>query len=59
MYLETLMPLIYLICLLVLIGPKFLETKSSLKQYLNNLSIWAIITICITLFYQGYNYFAI
>ena len=59
MYLETLMPLIYLICLLVLIGPKFLETKSSLKQFLNNLSIWAIITICITLFYQGYNYFAI
>ena len=59
MYLETLMPLIYLICLLVLIGPKFLDTNSSLKQFLNNLSIWAIITICITLFYQGYNYFAI
>ena len=59
MYLETIMPLIYLICLIVLIGPKFLETKSSLKQFLNNLSIWAIITICITLFYQGYNYFAI
>ena len=59
MYLETLMPLIYLICLLVLIGPKFLETNSSLKQFLNNLSIWAIITICITLFYQGYNYVAI
>ena len=59
MYLETLMPLIYLICLMVLIGPKFLETNSSLKQFLNNLSIWAIIVICITLFYQGYNYFVI
>jgi len=59
MYLETLMPLIYLICLMVLIGPKFLETNSSLKQFLNNLSIWAIIVIFITLFYQGYNYFVI
>jgi len=57
MYLETIMPLIYLICLIVLIGPKFLETNSSLKQLLSNLSIWAIITICITLLYQGYNYF--
>ena len=59
MYLETLMPLIYLICLMVLIGPKFLETNSSLKQFLNNISIWAIIVICITLFYQGYSYFII
>ena len=57
MYLENLMPLIYLTCLIVLIGPKFLETNSSLKQLLSNLSIWAIITICITLLYQGYNYF--
>jgi hypothetical protein len=57
MYLENLMPLIYLTCLIVLIGPKFLETNSSLKQFLNNLSIWAIITFCITLLYQGYNYF--
>ena len=59
MYLETLMPLIYLVCLIVLIGPKFLETNSSLKQFLNNLSIWAIIVICITLSYQCYNYFVI
>ena len=59
MYLEILMPLIYLICLIVLIGPKFLETNSSLKQLLNNLGIWAIIIICITFFYQAYNYFVI
>jgi hypothetical protein len=57
MNLEIIMPLIYLICLMILIGPKFLETNSSLKQMLSNLSVWALIIICIVLSYQGYNYF--
>jgi len=57
MNLEIIMPLIYLICLMILIGPKFLDTNSSLKQMLSNLSVWALIIICIVLSYQGYDYF--
>ena len=57
MNLEIIMPLIYLICLMILIGPKFLDTNSSLKLMLSNLSVWALIIICIALSYQGYNYF--
>ena len=57
MYFEIIMPLIYLICLMILIGPKFLDTNSSLKQMLSNLSVWALIIICIALSYQGYDYF--
>ena len=57
MNLEIIMPLIYLICLMILIGPKFLDTNSSLKQILSNLSVWALIIICIALSYQGYDYF--
>tara|TARA_B100000941_G_scaffold224885_1_gene167164 strand:+ start:423 stop:599 length:177 start_codon:yes stop_codon:yes gene_type:complete len=54
---DILMPIIYLVCLLILIGPSFLETNSSLKQILSNLSIWALIVILISLIYQTYNYF--
>tara|TARA_B110000495_G_scaffold112806_1_gene97653 strand:+ start:448 stop:627 length:180 start_codon:yes stop_codon:yes gene_type:complete len=57
MNLEIIMPLIYLICLMILIGPRFLDTNSSLKQMLSNLSIWSLIIICIALSYQVYDYF--
>ncbi|MDC3321957.1 hypothetical protein OAV49_00760 [Alphaproteobacteria bacterium] len=57
MNLEIIMPLIYLICLMILIGPKFLDTNSSLKQMLSNLSVWALVIICIALSYQCYDYF--
>ena len=57
MNLETIMPIIYLCCLMILVGPRFLAGNSSLKQVLSNLSIWAIIVICIALSYQGYYYF--
>ena len=57
MDLEIIMPLIYLICLMILISPRFLDTNSSLKQMLSNLSVWALIIICIALSYQGYDYF--
>ena len=49
---DIFMPIIYLICLLILIGPRFLETNSSFKQLLSNLSIWALIVILISLGYQ-------
>ena len=51
------MPIIYFVCLLILVGPHFLDTNSSFKQFLSNLSIWALIVIVITLSYQAYNYF--
>ena len=53
---EIIMPIIYFVCLLILVGPHFLDTNSSLKQFLSNLSIWALIVIVITLSYQAYNY---
>ena len=53
---DIIMPIIYLICLLILIGPRFLETNSSFKQLLSNLGIWAIIVIFISIGYQTYNY---
>ncbi len=54
---EIIMPIIYFVCLLILVGPRFLDTNSSFKQFLSNLSIWALIVIVITLLYQAYNYF--
>ncbi len=54
---EIIMPIIYFICLLILVGPRFLDTNSTFKQFLSNLSIWALIVIVITLSYQAYNYF--
>ncbi len=53
---EIIMPIIYFLCLLILIGPHFLETNSSLKQLLSNLSIWALIVLIISLAYQFYHY---
>ena len=54
---EIIMPIIYFVCLLILVGPRFLDANSSFKQFLSNLSIWALIVIVITLSYQAYNYF--
>ena len=49
---EIVVPIIYFVCLLILIGPRFLDSNSSLKQFLSNLGIWAIIVIVITIVYQ-------
>ena len=54
---EIIFPIVYLVCLLFIIGPRFLDSNSSLKQILSNLSIWALIVIVIGLGYQGYNYY--
>ena len=37
----------FLIAVLILVLPAFLKTNSKLKQFLTNLSIWAIIVIVI------------
>ena len=57
MHSEIFFPLIYLVCLLVLIGPRFLDEHSNLGQFLSNLSIWAVIVLALATGYQGYLYF--
>ena len=54
---EIIFPLIYMACLLILIGPRFLDMNSNFRQFLSNLSIWAVIVLAIATAYQGYFYF--
>ena len=49
MGLEEIVPAIFLIAVLVLILPAFLRSNSKLKQFLKNLSIWAIIILSVIL----------
>ena len=42
---DQIIPAIFLIAVLILVLPAFLRTNSRLKQFLTNLSIWAIIVI--------------
>ena len=49
MNLEQIMPAIFLIAVLILVLPAFLKTNSKLKQFLTNLSIWAIIVLVVML----------
>ena len=41
------MSAIFLIAVLILIMPVFLSTNNKIKQFLKNLSIWAIIVLVI------------
>jgi len=45
MDLNQIMSTIFLIAVLVLILPGFLSTNNKIKQFLKNLSIWAIIVL--------------
>ena len=45
MGLEEIVPAISLIAVLILVLPAFLRSNSKLKQFLKNLSIWAIIVL--------------
>ena len=44
---NQIMSAIFLVAVLVLILPNFLSTNNKLKEFLRNLSIWAIITLVI------------
>ena len=44
---EQIIPAISLIALLILVLPAFLSSNSKLKQFLTNLSIWAIIVLVV------------
>jgi len=45
MGLEEIIPAISLLAVLILVLPAFLRSNSKLKQFLTNLSIWAIIVL--------------
>ena len=49
MGLEEIVPAIFLIAVLALVLPAFLRSNSKLKQFLKNLSIWAIIILAVIL----------
>tara|TARA_B100001029_G_C14837989_1_gene326700 strand:+ start:43 stop:213 length:171 start_codon:yes stop_codon:yes gene_type:complete len=44
---EEIVPSIFLIAVLILVLPAFLKSNSKLKQFLKNLSIWAIIVLLV------------
>ena len=44
---NQIMSAIFLIAVLILILPNFLSTNNKLKEFLKNLSIWAIIALVI------------
>ena len=47
MELQEIVPAISLIAVLILVLPAFLRSNSKLKQFLTNLSIWAIIVLAV------------
>ena len=47
MVMNEIMSAIFLIAVLFLILPSFLNTNSRLKQFIQNISIWAIIVLII------------
>jgi len=47
MGIDQIMSAIFLIAVLILILPSFLSTNNKVKQFLKNLSIWAIIVLII------------
>ena len=46
---DQIIPAISLIAVLILVLPAFIRTNSKLKQFLTNLSIWAIIVSVVIL----------
>ena len=45
MVINQIMSAIFLIAVLILILPSFLSTNNKVKQFIKNLSIWAIIVL--------------
>jgi len=49
---DQIIPFIYMLGILLLVLPAFLQSNSKLKQFLTNLSIWiVIILIILTIIY--------
>ncbi len=47
---DQLIPVVYMIGVLLLVLPAFLQSNSKLKQLLTNLTIWIIIVLIIVTF---------
>ena len=48
--LDQLLPVVYMIGVLLLVLPAFLQSNSKLKQFLTNLTIWIIVVLIILTF---------
>jgi len=44
---DQLLPVVYMIGVLLLVIPAFLQSNSKLKQFLTNLTIWIIVVLII------------
>ena len=44
---DRLLPVVYMIGVLLLVLPAFLQSNSKLKQFLTNLTIWIIVVLMI------------
>ena len=50
--LDQIIPFVYMVGILLLVLPAFLQSNSKLKQFLTNLTIWiVIILIILTIIY--------
>ena len=47
---DQLLPIVYMIGVLLLVFPAFLQSNSKLKQLLTNLTVWIIIVLIILTF---------
>ena len=47
---DQIIPLVYMIGVLLLVLPAFLQSNSKLKQLLTNLTIWIIIVLIVLTF---------
>ncbi len=47
MAMQEIMSVIFLLAVLFLVLPSFLNTNSKLKQFIQNISIWAVIVFII------------
>tara|TARA_B100001115_G_C15451867_1_gene212629 strand:- start:174 stop:338 length:165 start_codon:yes stop_codon:yes gene_type:complete len=47
MVMQEIMSAVFLIAVLFLVLPSFLNTNNKLKQFIQNISIWAIIVLII------------
>ena len=44
---DQLLPVVYMIGVLLLVLPAFLQSNSKLKQFLTNLTVWIVIVLII------------
>ena len=53
---DNIVPIIYMIGVLLLILPNFIQSNNSLKVFFTNLSIWIAIALVVLSIYYIYDY---